>query len=291
MFTTQGNYQPLFLTLGYTFKDQTSLKQSLTRESALQEGLAIGSSYQRMEFAGDAILKATLTKILCKRFPSDTPEQLHAKMQPLIANDGCMVDIGRQLQLEKYLIKGKGETSVTNKMYADHVEALLGAIHLAEDSSLPVTLVVEKLWDRYLPKPVVQISSTASILTASSVLAVSASSSVTATSSAKSTIDPFKLLTQSSKQFKTAHQTHKFDCKVTNAQNKTLLDQGLERDASHKTLKFLKQQGAIFTLSATQACTLIDQKKKDLKPVEREKLKQALGLTQQIASTPLAASC
>ena len=158
--------------LGYSFKDEELLRRALTRRSAIEErvrlrgGLtrrsaieervkgAADNDYQSLEFVGDAALKPVVTFLLFKNDPRITQSSLDEKVRPLIANDGVMLRIARELNIDSYLIKGEGEREVTDKMRVDAVEAILGAVYL--DSMLHTKgkksfiVVIQKLWSPFM---------------------------------------------------------------------------------------------------------------------------------------------
>ena len=93
--------------LNYTFNDPGLLIQALTHRSYSSE------NYERLEFLGDAVLDTVLSEILFKEF-SDVEEGSLSRMRAHLVNQNTLADIARNLELNEYLILGKGER-VTGK--------------------------------------------------------------------------------------------------------------------------------------------------------------------------------
>lgn len=144
-------YQPLCQALDYKFAQQEWLIEALTRQSAIQEGLryAAKRDYQRLEFVGDRVLNFSALLLLLQQYSQHTEEMLINLCIQLTANEGLLPLLGRELKLERYFIKGRAERVVTDKMYADGVEALLGAVCL-DGGCYQAQRVAKKLLFPYL---------------------------------------------------------------------------------------------------------------------------------------------
>ncbi len=118
--------------LGYTFQDKELLRQSLTRQSAIEEKIpnAAKVSYQRLEWRGDRAFNDGIADLLDKRLGQEIPvETINAAHATLISNKGvALIAVAKKLELNRWLIKGNGESNVTDKMLADALEAIIGAI-------------------------------------------------------------------------------------------------------------------------------------------------------------------
>ena len=112
--------------LNYTFNDPGLLIQALTHRSYSSE------NYERLEFLGDAVLDTVLSEILFKEF-SDVEEGSLSRMRAHLVNQNTLADIARNLELNEYLILGKGERVTgkdRNSILSDALEALIGAIYI-----------------------------------------------------------------------------------------------------------------------------------------------------------------
>lgn len=127
------------------------LQQALTRQKAIEENVpgAARENYHQLEFLGDAILTLTIRKsVLAKKDPSYTLEEITHCTEVLIGNATILPEVGRTLNLERFIIKGRLEVEVTSKMLADAVEAILGAIvTVSTDQAMQA---IERLWSPYL---------------------------------------------------------------------------------------------------------------------------------------------
>lgn len=159
--------------LGYQFNDIHYLTQALTRESAINERdpRAASKSYQTLELVGDAAIKSTLSALLVLNGGQDSEGSLNAVLEPLIRNDGVMLEIANTLNIECYLIKSAAEP-ITDKVKVDAVEAVIGAVQLdcmantKKQSAL--TAVINRLWSPYLPKQQAAVSAVSSAAAAES---------------------------------------------------------------------------------------------------------------------------
>jgi len=155
-------YFVLYEAIGYHFRNIIFLKEALTRRSAIEEKHpdAARRDYQRLEFLGDRVLNFFITQILIRHFPDITSGDLSDLKIQCIANQGLLLQMAKSIKLGNYLIKGKGEIEITDKMYADAMEALLGAIYLDSNKNDHIILqIVESLLSPYLPSLEIQIVS------------------------------------------------------------------------------------------------------------------------------------
>ena len=115
--------------LGYAFKDRMLLESALTHASGADHRL---ESNERMEFLGDAILGMVVCERLYEMFPDYLEGDL-TKLKSVIVSRQTCAKISRQLDLERFLILGKGMTStpgVPMSVLSDVFEALVAAIYL-----------------------------------------------------------------------------------------------------------------------------------------------------------------
>lgn len=113
--------------LGYTFKNQTLLKQALTHRSADK------IHNERLEFLGDSILSFVIAKALYKRFP-DVAEGDLSQMRSSLVCGQALAELGKQFFIGDDLILGQGELKSggfrRDSIISDAVEAIIGAIYL-----------------------------------------------------------------------------------------------------------------------------------------------------------------
>lgn len=133
--------------IGHTFADPALLELALTHSSYAHEHDC--PSNERLEFLGDAIVNAVVTRMLYRRFPNLDEGLLSQQKHRLVATD-ALDAIGRELGLAALMRVGKGarknEVHRNKSKIEDATEALVGAIH--EDAGFDVTAnVVEPLFE------------------------------------------------------------------------------------------------------------------------------------------------
>ncbi|MCH2063892.1 MAG: ribonuclease III [Roseibacillus sp.] len=119
--------------LGYQFKDQDLLVQSLTHPSMSAEQREAVEDNQRLEFLGDAVLQVILTEHLYRILPDQAEGHL-TKIRASLVSRRALAGCALRLGLGEYIRLGKGEESNGGRdresNLADAFESLLGAIYL-----------------------------------------------------------------------------------------------------------------------------------------------------------------
>tara|TARA_Y100000590_G_scaffold460005_1_gene618366 strand:- start:272 stop:934 length:663 start_codon:yes stop_codon:yes gene_type:complete len=107
------------------FKNLNFLKKSITHKSYDSV-----NNYEKLEFLGDRILGFVISKKLIELYPNEKEGILDKKLASLVNKNKCL-EIAKSLELEKFILIGnKGKKDkVENKILADSVEALIGAIY------------------------------------------------------------------------------------------------------------------------------------------------------------------
>lgn len=115
--------------IGYKFKNKKLLQTALTHSSFANEHRV--ESNERLEFLGDAVIEFIITEILYSEFREAEGDM--SKMRALIVSEKPLAEVVTRLGLEKFLIKGVGESKNTTESKAikcDLFEAISGAIYL-----------------------------------------------------------------------------------------------------------------------------------------------------------------
>lgn len=120
--------------IGYRFGDITLLLEALSHSSYVNERkLNKASCYERLEFLGDAVLETVSSTLLFKHFP-DMPEGQLSKKRASLVCEKSLAPCARKLELNKYILLGKGETknrgNEHDSILCDVLEAVIGAIYL-----------------------------------------------------------------------------------------------------------------------------------------------------------------
>ena len=107
------------------FKNEKILLQAITHKS-----FDPNNNYENLEFLGDRVLGLVVSKKLFELFPNEKVGSLDKKLASLVNKNQCL-EIAKNLSLEKYILVGNKNSkyNVENKILADTIEALIGAIY------------------------------------------------------------------------------------------------------------------------------------------------------------------
>lgn len=127
------NLQPM---LSYDFRDISYLENALTHSSYSNEqkyrGIAVQSN-ERLEFLGDAILQALISKYLFKNYKNHS-EGVLTRMRQYLVCEKTLSKIAAEINLGEFLNVGKGEETngcrTRPKVLADALEAIFAAVYL-----------------------------------------------------------------------------------------------------------------------------------------------------------------
>lgn len=119
--------------IGYTFKNLEYLEIALTHSSFHKEKNIGHKDNERLEFLGDAFFDAIISVELFKRMGQGTEGKL-TKTRALIVCEQSLAQVGRNLQVGRYINMGHGEESAGGRkkdsIIADAMEAVIGALYL-----------------------------------------------------------------------------------------------------------------------------------------------------------------
>lgn len=130
--------------IGYKFKDLKLLAKALTHTSRRSD---FNFSNERLEFLGDAVLGMVISEHLFKTFP-DYYEGDLTKIKSVVVSQPTLAKIGHSLNLEEFLIVGKGlvnRMSFPKSLLANAFEAVVGAIYLDGGLDIVKSFIVDKL--------------------------------------------------------------------------------------------------------------------------------------------------
>ena len=122
--------------LGISFRRESFLEQALVHASYLNENPSFtGSSNERLEFLGDAILNFIVAEELYKEFPEFSEGDLTEIRASLVCRN-TLAEIASSLKLGDWLLLGQGEEENGGRArpsnLANAMEALIGAIYLEQ---------------------------------------------------------------------------------------------------------------------------------------------------------------
>jgi len=137
------------------------LIQALTHRSSLNEKIGANSSYERLEFLGDAVLELVVSAHLYNSYPK-LPEGKLTRFRANLVQTKTLAAAAQALKLNQYLILSRGEKrsggDKNPSLLADCFEAVIGAIYL--DQGLPAA---QEFIARYLIKPYQQLTAIAQV--------------------------------------------------------------------------------------------------------------------------------
>ena len=137
----------LQLKLGYQFKDESLLVQSLTHPSYMVKAEDEESSNQRLEFLGDAVLELIISEFLYERFPY-IREGMLTQFRSTLVKGSILVELADELNISSYIrVNQSGSKASPEQLPSskeDALEAIVGAIFL--DSDFPTVRRVVLPW-------------------------------------------------------------------------------------------------------------------------------------------------
>ncbi len=139
-----------------SFNNPQLLTTALTHRSALNEPVSSGTtsktSYERLEFLGDAVLELIVTRYLFDRLPQKREGSLTYLRSALVRTE-TLAEVAQELELGKRLYISKGEEHSGGRtnfgLLADVFEAVVGALYLdqglQETQSFVLSCLLPKL--------------------------------------------------------------------------------------------------------------------------------------------------
>jgi ribonuclease III len=139
-------------TLDYQFGDPGLLEQALTHRSAA------GTSNERLEFLGDAVLDVVVSEAVFRAQPFADEGDL-SRLRASIVRDVSLAEVAAELGIGVHLVLGSGEKKSgghrRESILADAIEALFGAVYLDAGFDVARQIVERALGERLrnLPDP------------------------------------------------------------------------------------------------------------------------------------------
>jgi ribonuclease-3 len=119
--------------LGYHFNDPELLILAFIHRSYINEDKQVTQHNERLEFLGDSILGLLVAEYLYRFLPDTSEGDLSTMRSRLVEASSCMI-YAQQLELQNFILMGKGERMNDGKgresITADLLEAIIGAIYL-----------------------------------------------------------------------------------------------------------------------------------------------------------------
>lgn len=119
--------------IGYTFQNRSLLLLAFVHRSYVNEHRDVHEHNERLEFLGDSVLELLVSEYLYRTLPNTPEGELSNIRAKLVEASACIAYI-QKLDLEKFLLLGKGERMNSGRgresILADLFEALIGSIYL-----------------------------------------------------------------------------------------------------------------------------------------------------------------
>ena len=127
------------------FKNLNYLKKSITHKSYNQS-----NNYEKLEFLGDRILGFVISKKLIELYPDQKEGALDKKLASLVNKNKCL-EVAKIIGLEKFILTGNknSKSKVENKILADSIEALIGAIYYDGGFDVAEKFILNK-WKNFI---------------------------------------------------------------------------------------------------------------------------------------------
>jgi ribonuclease-3 len=110
--------------INYFPKDMAVFKEAVTHKSA-----KASCNYERLEFLGDSILDATVSKHIFDTYRKLNEGELTQLRSKLVRRKN-LNRLGKELQFEKVIVSSFSAEDIPENMYGNVLEALVGAIYL-----------------------------------------------------------------------------------------------------------------------------------------------------------------
>ncbi|MDA7569111.1 ribonuclease III [Pseudemcibacter sp.] len=138
-----SQYSELYEILGYSFKDESLIREALTHPSL--EGTP---SYQRLEFIGDRVLGLAIAAWMFELHPNADEGGLASRHTNLVRREAC-AKIAADLNLGDFIHMAKSSEDTGGRkretIIADVCESVIGAIYL-EAGYLEAEKFIRKFW-------------------------------------------------------------------------------------------------------------------------------------------------
>ncbi|MGM0568048.1 MAG: ribonuclease III [Elusimicrobiota bacterium] len=136
--------------LGLKFKDRSLLENALIHRSYASRH-SLEKDNERLEFLGDSILNAAVSRMLYEMFPEKDEGQL-TKIRARLVSGQSLRKWGEKLNLEKYIFMGeqakRHSSPYKTKIVENTLEAIIGAVFLDKGFKKSFDLVYGELKDR-----------------------------------------------------------------------------------------------------------------------------------------------
>ncbi|WP_125761102.1 ribonuclease III [Companilactobacillus hulinensis] len=122
-----------------TFNNRKLVERAMTHSSFDNEHKELGiGNYERLEFLGDAVLEINISRYLFEKYPQ-LPEGKLTRLRSDIVRTDSFARFAKEIQIDKYLLIGKGEEKQgarqRHTLLEDIFEAFNGALYLDQGNT------------------------------------------------------------------------------------------------------------------------------------------------------------
>ena len=133
----------------YTIKDRQIFSQAMSHRSYLQvPGGGMSTSYERLEFLGDAILSLVVAEYLFQEH-ANAEEGVLTKIRSRLVNRKSLSVYSQQTRLDKFILMSSNASRLgprgMDKILADAFEAVIAAVYLDGGLEAARTLIMREM--------------------------------------------------------------------------------------------------------------------------------------------------
>ena len=106
-------------------------------------------NYEKLEFFGDAVLRLAASNFIEKKYPQMSVGE-RSELRAQIVSDEWLTKLGREIGIEKLIIKGPkalGDENSKNTIIGESTEALIGALYKCFNSIQEINLWLDDIWE------------------------------------------------------------------------------------------------------------------------------------------------
>ncbi len=107
-------------------------------------------NYEKLEFFGDAVLRLAASNFIEEKYPQMSVGQ-RSELRAQIVSDEWLTKLGREIGIEKLIIKGPkalGDDNSKNTIIGEATEALIGAVYKCFNSIQEVNIWLDDIWEK-----------------------------------------------------------------------------------------------------------------------------------------------
>ncbi len=148
----QKNYTVLKKILGFTPRNKSYFIKALTHSSYLELYPELSKSNERLEFLGDSVLSMIVANHLFENYPNEE-EGFLTKSRAALVNREHLYLAAQEIGLDKIILYNekylRDSIEGMQTIFADGLEALIGAIYLDQGLSKTKKFVIERIIKPY----------------------------------------------------------------------------------------------------------------------------------------------